>query len=267
MMSSTFRPLRRRRCGSISTWSWRSRKPQIETFDTPGTESRRWRIFQRASVDISTSVKSFDDIEKISIRPVVAEGWITNGGFETAGSAGTMVRRSCTTWRARTSLVPGSKIISTADRPGAEFERILCSHGIPVKNSCSIGFVIRFSASSGDRPRASVCTSTRTGPKSGSASTVVPGRRLMPTANRAAASTMTSSLYLALEPMIHCNMAFLRKLDLTNALDLPATRSGVWDRPPSQDIASRSPHDCFFMLVRRVEMKQSNRPCAEIATP
>ena len=42
------------------------------------------------------------------------------------------------------------------DRPRLE----LASHGIPLKNSFSIGFVMRFSTSSADRPSASTCTST-----------------------------------------------------------------------------------------------------------
>ena len=105
---------------------------------------------------MSISETSFEVIEKIISRLVLAEGWITYGGLDTAGKAGTMVSRSCTTWRARTSLAADSNSISTADRPGADFDLILCSHGIPVKNSCSIGLVIRFSTSSGESPSASV---------------------------------------------------------------------------------------------------------------
>ena len=75
--SSTFTLARRSLCGSISTCNCRSRSPQTDTLDTPGTASKRWRTFQRASVEISTSETSLDDIEKIISRLVLADGWIT----------------------------------------------------------------------------------------------------------------------------------------------------------------------------------------------
>ena len=45
----------RSRRGSTSTWSWRSRWPQIATLATPGTPISRGRIVQRASTDMSIS--------------------------------------------------------------------------------------------------------------------------------------------------------------------------------------------------------------------
>ena len=63
----------------------------METLDTPGTASRRCRIFQRASVEASMSERSLEASPIIMSRPVVAVGWMTNGGFDTCGRAGTMV--------------------------------------------------------------------------------------------------------------------------------------------------------------------------------
>ncbi len=214
MTSSTVTPRRLSRCGSMRTCSCRSRNPQMDTLDTPGTLSRRCRTFQRASTERSMRESSFDDRPISMRRPVVAVGWITNGGFDTWGSAGTMVSRSCTTCRARTGSVPGSKIISIADTPGAESERSLASQGIPLKNSFSIGLVIRFSTSSGDSPSASVCTSTRTGPKSGRTSSVASRSWTVPAARRPAATTMISMRKCALDPMIHRSMAYPSRSNL-----------------------------------------------------
>jgi hypothetical protein len=56
------------RCGSTRIWSCRSRCPQIATFATPGTLSRRGRMVQCASTDISMSDTSFEDRPTIITR-------------------------------------------------------------------------------------------------------------------------------------------------------------------------------------------------------
>jgi hypothetical protein len=77
------------------------------------------------------------------------------------------------------------------------------SHGIPLKNSFSIGLVIRFSTSSADSPRASTWTSTRTGPNSGMTSTDVSRSWMKPNAIRATAAANTMRRYFWLDPTIH----------------------------------------------------------------
>jgi hypothetical protein len=113
-------------------------------------------MVQWARTDRSIRDNSLEESPIIMRRLVDDTCWMTNGGFETSGRAGTIVRRSWTTCLARIGSVPGSKIISTDDNPGIESERILSSHGIPLKNSCSIGLVMRFSTSSAESPSASV---------------------------------------------------------------------------------------------------------------
>ena len=49
------------------------------------------------------------------------------------------VSRSFTTWRARPSSVPGSKIISIRDRPGTDSERMTSRNATPLSRSCSSG--------------------------------------------------------------------------------------------------------------------------------
>ncbi len=88
--------------------------------------------------------------------------------------------------------MPGSNVISIDDNPGSMRDSSLASHGIPLKNSFSIGLVIRFSTSSAESPSASTCTSTRTGPNSGRASTDVLRSCTKPTAIRATAMASTS---------------------------------------------------------------------------
>jgi hypothetical protein len=137
-------------------------------------------------------------------RPVEDSGWTTNGGFDEAcGSCGVMVSRSCTTCRAWIGLVPGSKVISIELSPGIVRDSSLASQGIPLKNSFSMGFVMRFSTSSAERPRASTCTSTRTGPNSGSASTAVLRSWMKPKTINASATPSTRRRYFWLDPTIH----------------------------------------------------------------
>ena len=78
--------------------------------------------------------------------------------------------RSCTTWRARYSFVPGLKVISMNDSPGTDLDSIRSSQDTPASRSCSMGTVTNCSTSSAERPRASVCTRTVTGLNSGSTS-------------------------------------------------------------------------------------------------
>src|SRR3954451_4366083 len=190
--------------GSTWTCNCRSRKPQTPTFATPGTLSSRGTMVQRDSSDMSISDCCFEVSPIIMSRPVDEVGCTTSGGRdEAAGNAGAMVRRSCTTCRARTGSVPGSNVISIDDSPGMVCDSSFASHGMPLKNSFSIGLVIRFSTSSADNPSASTCTSTRTGPNSGRASTDVLRSCTKPSASKARATASTKCWYFRLNPTVH----------------------------------------------------------------
>ena len=152
-----------RRCGSTKTCNCRSRKPQVETFATPSTPSSRGVITHLDRMDISIGVSSSDDSFTIATRPVEETGWIICGGFATCGrpaAATAWVRRSPTTWRASSTLVPGSKVMTTDESPGSETDSISSRNAIPTSRSCSRGTVISSSTSSAESPRASVWTST-----------------------------------------------------------------------------------------------------------
>jgi hypothetical protein len=61
-------PLSASRSGSTWTCSWRSRKPQMATFATPGTPSRRGWTVQRAITDFSIGETSSDESPNMSTR-------------------------------------------------------------------------------------------------------------------------------------------------------------------------------------------------------
>ena len=196
-------PCSRSRSGSARTWSCRSRWPQMATLATPGTPTRWGRIVQRASTDSSIGDSSLDDSPTISTRLVDDSGWSICGGLDTWGSACAWIRRSCTTWRARSGSVPGSKSSSIRDSPGIDSERIVSSQATPLSRSCSSGTVISCSTSAADNPRASVWTSTVGGENSGSMSTGRSRSRVAPTTSNAAATTSTTPRDRRLHPTIH----------------------------------------------------------------
>ena len=105
--SETFLALSR--FGSTCTCSCLARSPQIDTFATPGTPSRRGTMVQRASTDIWIGDSDFESTPTISTRFVDDRGWRICGGLETFGRACACVKRSATTWRALKRSVPGSK--------------------------------------------------------------------------------------------------------------------------------------------------------------
>ena len=87
----------RRRSGSTSTWSCRSRCPQIATFATPGTAISRGRIVHIATVVMSICDSVFD------VRPIFIarlsddSGDSRTGAFAIAGRPRlARASRSCT---------------------------------------------------------------------------------------------------------------------------------------------------------------------------
>jgi hypothetical protein len=195
-------PCSRSRSGSACTWSWRSRWPQMATLATPGTPINRGRIVQRASTDSSIGDSSLDDSPTIMTRLVDDRGWSICGGLDTWGRACAWVRRSCTTWRACSRSVPGSKISSIRDSPGIDSERIVSSQATPLSRSCSSGTVMSCSTSAVDSPSASVWISTVGGENSGRTSTGRSRSWVAPSTSSAAASTSTTPRDLRLDPTI-----------------------------------------------------------------
>ena len=106
---------------------------------------------------------------------------MSSGGLLTAGSENEFVRRSSTSWRAWSVVVPGSKYRSTVDRPGVECDRTFQTPITPSSRLFSIGTVMYCSTSSLERPGDSVCTSS-TGPweSSGSTSVCIFGSVMIP---------------------------------------------------------------------------------------
>ena len=135
-------------------------------------------------------------------RLVDDSGWSICGGLDTLGRACAWMRRSCTTWRARSRSVPGSKIISIRDSPGTDSERIASSQATPLSRSCSRGTVMSCSTSAADSPSASVWTSTVGGVNSGSTSTGMSRSCVAPSTSRAAANTTTTPRDRRLHPTI-----------------------------------------------------------------
>ena len=128
----------------------------MATLATPGTPFKRGTIVQRASTDIWIGERDFDESPTIMNRLVADLGWIMMGGFDTCGNAYACVRRSDTICRARRRSVPGLNTITIEDNPGTDSDRMVCTHGTPLRRSCSIPRVINCSTSSADSPRASV---------------------------------------------------------------------------------------------------------------
>ena len=95
--------------GLTRTCSCRSCWPKMATLATPGTPDSRGLTIHRARYESSIPLNDFDVSPIISTRLDVDSGWINNGGLETLGREKALVRRSCTSCRARRTVVPGSK--------------------------------------------------------------------------------------------------------------------------------------------------------------
>ena len=135
-----------------------------------GPRSRRSRRRGRPSAAAGSSsaraptarsgVSFCDESAIIITRLVDDSGCSICGGCRRSGARAPGSSRSCTSWRARRTSVPGSKSIMIDDRPGTDSERIVSTPSTPLSRSCSSGTVMSCSTSSADRPSASVWTST-----------------------------------------------------------------------------------------------------------
>ena len=92
--SCSVTPLARRRSGSTSTCSCRSRCPQIATFATPGTAISRGRTVHRASVVRSICESDDDDMPIFMTRLSEDSGDMMTGGCAAAGSVGRHARET-----------------------------------------------------------------------------------------------------------------------------------------------------------------------------
>ena len=158
---------------------------------TPGTPSRRARIFQYAIVD-SSIIDTLSDLMPIFIARLVADrGWIMNGGDAQFGRVGVAVAmRSCTSWRAWRRSVPRLKSSSIWLSCGTDFDRMTSRSGTPWSD-CSSGTVTRSSTSVGVSPSAIVWTSILGGANSGKTSTFEFGSVRNPRTSIPAASAAT----------------------------------------------------------------------------
>src|SRR5919202_6831444 len=126
------------------------------------------------------------------IRLVDDSGGIIHGGLAQLGSVGVIcAMRSCTSWRARSSSVPRSKISWIEESWATDLERSASRPGSPL-SACSIGTVISSSTSLEEFPSAIVWISTRGGANSGKTSTFALGIRAIPkTISATAAKTIS----------------------------------------------------------------------------
>ena len=127
--------------------------------------------------------ESSSELIPILTARLVAEAGasITGGAAQVGRVALTAVIRSCTSWRASIRSVPRSKISSTLDSCGDDFDRRMSRSSTPL-SACSSGTVTSSSTSAVDRPRQTVWTMTRGGANSGKTSSRDDGRTTIPTA-------------------------------------------------------------------------------------
>ena len=126
------------------------------------------------------------------IRLVEDSAGIMKGGLAQVGSVAVIWPiRSATSWRARSSSVPRSKMSWIEDSWATDFERISSRPSMPPSWS-SIGTVISSSTSLEELPSAIVWISTRGGANSGKTSTLVFGISAKPSAMSATAAKTTS---------------------------------------------------------------------------
>ena len=133
-----------------------------------------------------------EDIPIFRIRLVDDSAGIMNGGLAQVGRvAVTWLTRSDTSWRARSSSVPASKISRIDDSCDTDLERISVRPWMPL-SCCSSGTVMSSSTSLEELPRAMVWISIRGGANSGKTSTLVLGMSASPSARMPAATKTTS---------------------------------------------------------------------------
>ncbi len=144
------------RAKSTCTCTIFSCSPQIAILATPGTPSKRARMVQYASMDRSITEWSGEVMPIFITRLVDDSGGIINGGAAHLGKLGVAIAtRSATNWRVNNSSTPASKIATTEDSCGTDFERKVVTPGTPAK-AFSSGTVMSDSTSAGDRPSAMV---------------------------------------------------------------------------------------------------------------
>jgi hypothetical protein len=113
---------------------------------------------------------SFEESPIFMTRLVAESGWTMTGGADQLGRVGvTVAMRSCTSCRAVSRSVPGSKMSSIDDSCSTDLERITSRPGSPLR-ACSRGTVTSDSTSEEDNPREAVWISTRGGANSGKTS-------------------------------------------------------------------------------------------------
>ena len=95
--------------------------PQMATLATPGTPISRGRIVQRASTDMSMGDRSVGG-QPHHHHPARRRQRLEDRRRlrHVAAARAPGVSRSCTTWRASSRSVPGSKTITIDDSPGTD---------------------------------------------------------------------------------------------------------------------------------------------------
>ena len=179
--------------GSTCTCSWCSRWPQMATFATPWTPSSRGLIVHRASTPSSVGDRVSEESPTSITRPAEESGCSIAGGFETFGRMCARVSRSCTSCRASSRSVSGSKMSKTDESPSTDSERIVWIPATPFSRSPSSGTVISSSTSAADRPSASVWMATYGGENSGRSSTGASRSCITPTTSVPMAASTTRS--------------------------------------------------------------------------
>ena len=126
--------------GRAWTWSCLRRWPQIDTFATPGTRSRRDFTVVEAIIDRSSREIVFDESPMCITRLVADLRGSICGGEAQVGSVGvTVCRRSCTSCLACSSSVPGLNWSVIDDSWPTDCERIVSGNPSRSSRLSSIG--------------------------------------------------------------------------------------------------------------------------------
>ncbi len=135
---------------------------------------------------------SFELSPIFMIRLVADAAGIIHGGLAHVGMCGrTCATRSWTSWRARVSSVPFSKMSRIEESCETDLERTSLRPGMPCRTS-SIGTVTSSSTSAEELPSAIVWISTCGGANSGKTSTFALGTSKAPKTMSAVATKITS---------------------------------------------------------------------------
>src|SRR5438445_6331863 len=177
-------------------------------------------------MDISMSDWVFDVMPIFMIRDVADTGGIITGGAAHVGRVGTtFARRSCTSSRSRSRLVPSLKINSIDESCDTDFDRMRSRFAVPL-SACSRGTVIRPSTSEAVRPTARVWISTRGGANSGKTSTGVWNSLATPKNRSPPAAATSRKRNLRLERTIQRIMAQVAFHSLFELGDLDTQQLG-----------------------------------------